>query len=147
MNYCSGSGVSLTPLPILPCLNPCRSLLYPATLPHQYGLLNVNALHPILSITCTLPAAGCPKSKTEPQGPTQGWAFFFSVASRPQRPYGQLGTGSPGRPPRLSHSPRVLTADVFEFSVALRLQRPYGLFGTGSHRTSTSTFTQITQFV
>ena len=28
----------------------------------------------------------------------------FSVALRPQRPYGLLGTGSPGRPPRLSHS-------------------------------------------
>ena len=30
---------------------------------------------------------------------------FFSVASRPQRPYGLLWTGSPGRPPRLLHSP------------------------------------------
>ena len=28
----------------------------------------------------------------------------FSVAVRPQRPYGLLGTGSPGLPPRLSHS-------------------------------------------
>ena len=28
----------------------------------------------------------------------------FSVALRPQRPYGLLGTGSPGRPPGLSHS-------------------------------------------
>ena len=30
--------------------------------------------------------------------------FEFSAALRPQRPYGLLGTGSPGRPPRLSHS-------------------------------------------
>ena len=30
--------------------------------------------------------------------------FKFSVASCPQRPYGLLGTGSQGRPPRLSHS-------------------------------------------
>ena len=28
----------------------------------------------------------------------------FNVALRPQRPYGLLWTGSPGRPPRLSHS-------------------------------------------
>ena len=32
----------------------------------------------------------------------------FSVALRPQRAYGPLGTGSPGRPPRLSHSSRAL---------------------------------------
>ena len=30
--------------------------------------------------------------------------FKFSVALRPQRPYGLLGTGSPGWPPRLSHT-------------------------------------------
>ena len=29
---------------------------------------------------------------------------WFSVALRPQRPYRLLGTGSPGRPPRLPHS-------------------------------------------
>ena len=29
---------------------------------------------------------------------------FNDGALRPQRPYGQLGMGSPGRPPRLSHS-------------------------------------------
>ena len=28
----------------------------------------------------------------------------FHDALRPERPYGLLGTGSPGRPPRLSHS-------------------------------------------
>ena len=33
---------------------------------------------------------------------------WFSVALRPQRPYGLLGTGSPGRSPRLSHSSRAL---------------------------------------
>ena len=32
------------------------------------------------------------------------WIFKFSVAVRPQRPYGLLGTGSPGGPPPLSHS-------------------------------------------
>ena len=30
--------------------------------------------------------------------------FEFNVALRPQRPQGLLGTGSPGRPPRLSHN-------------------------------------------
>ena len=29
---------------------------------------------------------------------------FFNFALRPQRPYGLLRTGSPGHPPRLSHS-------------------------------------------
>ena len=29
---------------------------------------------------------------------------MFNVALRPQRPYGLLGMGIPGRPPRLSHS-------------------------------------------
>ena len=35
--------------------------------------------------------------------------FKFIVALRPQRLYGLLGTGSPGRPPRLSHSSWTLT--------------------------------------
>ena len=47
---------------------------------------------------------------------------FFN-ALRPQRPLGLLGTGSPGRPPRLSH--RCLALSRTEsFSVALRPQRP-----------------------
>ena len=33
-----------------------------------------------------------------------GRDFQFSVPFRPQKPSGLLGTGSPGRPPRLSHS-------------------------------------------
>ena len=41
---------------------------------------------------------------TNPQIPTFSHEFEFNVALRPQRPYGPLGTGSPGRPPRLSHS-------------------------------------------
>ena len=31
-------------------------------------------------------------------------AVQFSVVLRPLRPYGPLGMGNPGRPPRLSHS-------------------------------------------
>ena len=60
----------------------------------------------------------------------------------PQRPYGLLGTGSPGRPPRLSHTAPELGHVLFndalprpemvQLSVALRPQRPYGLLGTGS---------------
>ena len=34
--------------------------------------------------------------------------FIFIVALRPQRPWGLLGTGSPGRPPPLPHSSSVL---------------------------------------
>ena len=38
--------------------------------------------------------------------------FEFSVAVRPQKPpYGLLGTGSPGRPPPLSHSIWALNRD------------------------------------
>ena len=36
-------------------------------------------------------------------------SFSFSVALCVQKPSGLLGTGSPGRPPRLSHSSRDLT--------------------------------------
>ena len=35
---------------------------------------------------------------------TRQHKFEFNAALRPQKPYGILGTGSPGRPPRLSHS-------------------------------------------
>ena len=38
--------------------------------------------------------------------------FKVKVALRPQRPLGLLGTGSPGRPSRLSHSSWVLIEDV-----------------------------------
>ena len=54
----------------------------------------------------------------------------FNVALRPQRPYGLLGTGSQGQPPRLSHSSWALT--VCQFNVDLRPQRPYRLLGTES---------------
>ena len=54
-------------------------------------------------------------------------ASEFIVALRPSRPYGLLGTGSPGRPPRLSHSSWALF-----FSIALRPQRLYWLLGTGA---------------
>ena len=50
--------------------------------------------------------------RMEAQGPplllngkgVQVFLFEFSAALRPQRPSGLLGTGSPGRPPPLSHS-------------------------------------------
>ena len=43
--------------------------------------------------------------------------LVFSVASRPQRPYGLLGTDSPGRPPRLWHSSWTLPAERAVFSM------------------------------
>ena len=48
--------------------------------------------------------------------------FKFKVALRPQRPCRLLGTGSPGRPPRLSHSSWVLHTVLLRFIVALRPQ-------------------------
>ena len=79
----------------------------------------------------------------------------FNVALRSQRPYGLLGTGSPGRPPRLSHSSWALIiiiigclfCFVFVFcSVLLYIHgdRTYGPFGRGSPgRPPQSTFTQL----
>ena len=55
----------------------------------------------------------------------------FNVVLRPQRPYGLLGTWSPGRPPRHSLT-HLLGSDNVTFSVALLPQRLYGLLGTGS---------------
>ena len=46
-----------------------------------------------MSMALTLGRAGSP-----------GPGHSLSVALRPQRPYGLLGTRSPGRPPRPSHS-------------------------------------------
>ena len=47
----------------------------------------------------------------------------FNVALRPQRPYGLLGTWSPGRPPRLPHS---------YYPYAPRARGPHSLFGDNS---------------
>ena len=44
---------------------------------------------------------------------SSGLKLMFSVTSRPQRPEGLLGTGSPGRPPRLSHSSCALKQDPY----------------------------------
>ena len=48
--------------------------------------------------------------------------FKFSVALHPQRPSGLLGTGSPGRPLRLSHSSWALRS-LFGFLVLTLLER------------------------
>ena len=42
-------------------------------------------------------------------------SFKFSVALRPQRPQGLLGTWSPGRPPRISHSSWALQKLIYLF--------------------------------
>ena len=48
----------------------------------------------------------------------------FSVALRPKRPYGLLGTGSPGRPPRLSHSSWALKQDSVQRPQFLKRGEP-----------------------
>ena len=65
--------------------------------------------------------------------------FKFSAALRPQRPYGLLGAGSPGRSPRLSHSSSALTMR----SMLLYAQRRERILGP---RTATSAFTQLLNY-
>ena len=66
----------------------------------------------------------------------------FSVALRPhQRPKRLLGTGSPERPPRLSHSSRPLKAETR--SVLFTSTETVRTIRDGEPRTATSTFTQL----
>ena len=59
----------------------------------------------------------------------------FSVALRPQRPWGLLGRRFPGRLPPLSHSSWALLRPA--------AQCRNGLLGMGANTTPTSTFTQL----
>ena len=69
--------------------------------------------------------------------------FFFNVASRPQGPYGLLGTGSPGRPPRRSHSSRVQNPHTSSNVASRPLTESVPTTREGQPGTSTSTFTQL----
>ena len=70
--------------------------------------------------------------------------FFYYGVLRPQRPYGLLGTGSPGRPPRLSHSSRVLiSVSASPSFMVLYVYRIVSLISNGEPGTATSTFTQL----
>ena len=65
------------------------------------------------------------------------WASSMLLQLRQQRPYGLLGTGSPGRPPGLSHTSWALYFMLLyvhrDHGCRYRsMQRPYGLLGTGS---------------
>ena len=66
----------------------------------------------------------------------------FSVAWRPQKPSGLLGTGSPGRPPRLSHRSWSLER-LFSFQCCFTFTETVRLIRDGEPRTATSTFTQL----
>ena len=74
-----------------------------------------------------------------------GWIQFKSSAAlRPRRPCARLGTGSPGRPPRLSHSSRALTSS--SSSVLLYVHRDHTDYYSdrdGEPRTAISIFTQL----
>ena len=59
----------------------------------------------------------------------QSWVKF-SVALRPQRPYGLLGPGNPGRPSRLSHSSWPLSSRLLHCCFTSTESK--GLLGTGS---------------
>ena len=64
--------------------------------------------------------------------------WSFSVALRPQKPSGLLGTGSPGGPPRLSHSSWAL-----KFQSRFTSTETIRLIGDGKPRRATSTFSQV----
>ena len=66
---------------------------------------------------------------------------WFSVALRPQRPYGLLVTGSPGRLPRLSHSSWAPT--YLKVRCCFPPTETTRTFTDGEPRTATSTFTQL----
>ena len=66
--------------------------------------------------------------------------FNYRVALRPQKPFGLLATGSPGWPPRLSHSSWPLTGLVQFYSTSTETART---ISDGKPRTATSTFTQL----
>ena len=76
-----------------------------------------------------------PTARTTALCETDPLQTVFSVASRPRRPHGLLGTGSQGHPPRPSHSSWALrekfTTDTWRNAI------------DGEPRTATSTFTRL----
>ena len=66
----------------------------------------------------------------------------FSLALRPQRPSGWLGTGSPGRPPRLSHSSWARWGALF-VQCCFTSTETIGTVRDGEPRTATPTLTQL----
>ena len=53
--------------------------------------------------------------------------FKFTVASRPQKPFGLLGTGSPGRPPRTFT--QLLSSRAYQYQTCVVQHQPF-LFST-----------------
>ena len=57
--------------------------------------------------------------------------FFSTVVLRPQTPYGPLGIGSPGRPPRLSHSSWALVTHNVQCSFTSSENVRFGTWSPG----------------
>ena len=82
-------------------ITPSSQIQAPDSSLYHRVLIQTRDLHPQavrhrhLAAICSL--SQCPY-------PDQGTYFKFGVALRPQRPYGLIGTGIQGQPPRLSHS-------------------------------------------
>ena len=96
--------------------------------------------------------AGCsffsPSSSIKDPSSSSSSSSSSNVTLLPQRPYGLLGTRSPGRPPRLFHTAPGLWKDRFHWvvSVMLYVDRNHwsGLLGTESPgRSPRLTFTQL----
>ena len=63
--------------------------------------LNRRSTHGLSELVCLTPS--CPRRGTGGDRNPRRCSVKFNVALGPQRPQGLLWTGSPGRPPRLSH--------------------------------------------
>ena len=132
----------------------------PAATPNNILSIQPHQLLPsslTLTLECTLLLVQCSFTSTENTGiirdgePRTATSTFtqllcseilqFSVALRPQRPQGLLGTGSPGRPSRLSHKvPELWNTTVqccFTSTETVRTVRDR------EPRTATWTFTQL----
>ena len=117
----------------------------PPTSPSPPPPTQTHTTPPLVSVTPGYSLAALTAARRNCSLPdSEALKFKFNVALRLQRPYGLLGTGSPGRPPRLSHSScaliflhRSFVQCCFTSTETMRSIRD------GMPRTATSTLTKL----